>query len=121
MPETSGSQETNLEDTPVRLERRAFERYPCRRSPFVRVIARPNFQAHRAFLQDVSLEGIGLILDRPFDIGTLLAVQLRSTHTGVSGILTAKVIHATQQGDGSWLVGCTLNRRLTDDEICHLL
>jgi hypothetical protein len=112
---------TQLEDTPLRLERRAVERYPCRRSPFVRVLARPSFQMYRAFLQDVSPEGLGLVLDRSFDVGTLLAIQLRTLHAGVSGILTARVIHATPQPDGSWLLGCRLNRRLTEEEIFHLL
>jgi PilZ domain len=112
---------TQLEETPLRLDRRAVGRYPCRRSPFVRVLARPSFQMHRAFLQDVSPQGLGLILDRSFDIGTLLAIQLRTVHAGVSGILTARVIHVTAQPDGSWLLGCSLNRRLTDEEIFHLL
>jgi hypothetical protein len=121
MVEWSGPEDTRLEDTPVQLERRELERLACRHSPFVRVLARPSFQMYRAFLQDISPQGLGLVLDRSFEVGTLLAIQLRTVHAGVSGILTARVIHATPQADGSWLLGCSLNCRLTDEEMFHLL
>jgi hypothetical protein len=103
------------------VERRFTERYRCCRQPVVRVLAKPSFQPYQARVFDVSLRSIGLILDRSFEAGTVLAIQLQTKHAGFSGILSAHVRHSTRQPDGSWRVGCTLSRNLTDDEFFALL
>jgi hypothetical protein len=102
-------------------DRRALGRYHAPRNPHVRLIARPSFQAYQAVVRDLSVSGMGLLLDHPFEIGTVLAIQLRQARHGLSCILSGKVIHATAQPDGRWLVGCELSRSLTDDEIWSLL
>jgi hypothetical protein len=102
-------------------ERRLIGRHKCDPPRRVRLIAKPSLQAHRALVRDFSVRGLGLLLDQPFEIGTLLAVQLQSRDVGLSGILTGKVRHATPQSDGNWLIGCSLSRPLTDDEIFTLL
>lgn len=108
-------------DTLLEIDRRMLERYPCNRRPAVRVLARPSFQPHHAVVRDISIRSIGLILDRPLEIGTILAIQLRTKHVGFSGILSARVEHSTQMADGTWHLGCTLARSLTDDEVFSLL
>jgi hypothetical protein len=108
-------------NTLLEIDRRGVDRYPCLRRPAVRILARPSFQSYHAIVRDVAFRSIGLLLEKPFDAGTILAIQMRSRHTGFSGILSATVQHATQQPDGTWLLGCTLSRSLTDDEIFQLL
>ena len=102
-------------------ERRAVERHRSLRNPQVRLLVKPSFQAHRGVVRDISQAGIGLLLRRPFDPGTVLAVEFRKARQGMSGILSARVVHATPQPDGSWLVGGPLSRRLTEDEVWALL
>jgi hypothetical protein len=102
-------------------ERRHLARYLCTPPRPVRLIARPNFNSISALVHDFSLRGIGLVCDRTFEPGTLLAVQLQSRNAGLSGILTAKVKHLTDLANGKWLVGCSLSRSLTDDEVFTLL
>jgi hypothetical protein len=108
-------------DTLLEIERRCAERYPCLRRPAVRVLAKPSFQPHHAIVRDVSIRSIGLIVEKPFSNGTILAIQMQTRHAGFSGILSAQVQHSTQQRDGTWFLGCTLSRSLTDDEIFQLL
>jgi hypothetical protein len=69
----------------------------------------------------VSRRGMRLVFKRPLEPGTIVAVQLRSNQAGLSLILTGKVEHTTPQNDSGWLLGCSLSRPLTDEEICALL
>jgi hypothetical protein len=102
-------------------ERRSLERYACSRRRFVRVLARSMLETSDASIRDFSMKGIGLVLDRCYEPGELLAIQLRSPTAGLSGILTAQVRYATQQRDGRWQVGCSLCRQLTRQEAIALL
>ena len=121
MTEEPVSIKDESKETPLQVDRRFMERYPCSRLPAVRVLAKPSFQPSQARVHDVSVRSMGLIMDRAFDVGTILAIQLQSKHAGFSGILSGHVKHATEQPDGSWLIGCVLSRSLTDDEFFALL
>jgi hypothetical protein len=99
----------------------APHRYPCVRSTTVRLLARPSFQSYRASVNDVSIREIGLIVERSFELGTVLAILLQTEHAGLSGILSATVRQAMPRSDGYWLLDCSLSRCLTDDEVSALL
>ena len=113
--------ETERPTRPDTGERRAQPRQASACGWPVRLLARPSFRSYRALLRDVSFRGIGLLVEEPLDVGTVLAVQLQSKHTQVSGILTATVRHATPLPDGTCVVGCSLNRPLSNEEIQALL
>ena len=102
-------------------DRRGQPRQPSACGWPVRLLARPSFRSYRALLRDVSFRGIGLLVEESLEVGSVLAVQLRSKHTQVSGILTATVRHATPLPDGTCVVGCSLNRPLSDEEIQALM
>jgi hypothetical protein len=101
--------------------RRAADRCSCTDLRLVRLVARPSFQSCAAFVHELSRAGLGLILPRPLDIGTLLALQLRKQHTGLSDILTAQVRHALALAGGQWHLGCCLSRHLTENEMYALV
>ena len=121
MPEATPPDDYLVTHSLLEIDRRGTERYSCLRRPAVRLLARPSFQSYHAVVRDVSFRSIGLMVEKPFEAGTVLAIQMRSRHAGFSGILSAQVQHSTQQADGTWLMGCTLSRSLTDDEIFQLL
>jgi hypothetical protein len=102
-------------------ERRSVHRYASERLPLIRVLVRPSFQAYHANVRDVSVLGLGIICDRCLKPGAILAVQLQRKHAGVSGILSAQVVHSTLLPDGTWRCGCRLSRSLTDDDLFTLL
>jgi hypothetical protein len=101
------------------------EYYQCGRKPLVRVLARPSFQALWASAREISMRGIRLVVDRPFEPGTVLAIQLQRKLSGLSGILTAQVqqlLPGESVGEhGRWFLDCSLSRSLTDDELYTLL
>jgi hypothetical protein len=107
--------------TITQLERRDSGRYPCTRQRFPKLMARPLQHGQEAYVSDFSMKGIGLRLQRRYEPGEILAIQLRSPSSVLSGILTAQVRHVTSLPDGSWHLGCSLSRRLTNREAMALL
>jgi hypothetical protein len=85
------------------------------------LIVRPEYQAESGILHDYSVRGLGLLVTRELDRGSVLAIRLRRRHAGLSGILTGKVCHVQSTDRGYWLVGCRLSRCLAEDEFEALL
>jgi hypothetical protein len=68
-------------------------------------------------VQNISTQGIGLLLTEPVPADTVLEIEL---HGPTIVKRFARVVHSTKQADG-WLVGCTLNSSLSDGELERLL
>jgi hypothetical protein len=64
---------------------------------------------------------MALISAQFLEPGTLIAIQLRSKQNGFSDVLSAKVVRAVRQEDGSCLLGCRLSRSLSPEEMGSLL
>ncbi|MDB5307089.1 MAG: hypothetical protein JWO38_1291 [Gemmataceae bacterium] len=73
-----------------------------------------------AKLRDVSLDGVGLILTRRVEIGSLLAVGLSNPDKGFAKTVLVRVAHATPV-HGGFLVGGTLATPLTYQELTALV
>jgi hypothetical protein len=61
--------------------------------------------------------GIGLVLARRFEVGTLLDVDLVNPGSGSPRCLLARVTHVTVHAAGEWLVGLALLRKVREDEL----
>lgn len=99
-------------------ERRAWVRYPCN----LDTLYQPGegLLEHRwwfAKVRDISTKGIGLILRRRFEPGTLLAIALHTSNENLSRTLGIRVVHVSPHPGGGWTIGCTFNADLTDDEL----
>ncbi len=57
-------------------------------------------------VEDISEQGLGLILSRSFEPGTLLKVVLRRSDDAFLGVLNARVLRVTAKGDKEWFHGC---------------
>lgn len=105
------------------IERRASVRFSCeRRGIWFQVGGGrlgPSWCAAR--LRDLSAGGIGLILERRFEPGMVLAAELTNAAKSFSRQAQLRVVHATAQADGSYVVGCAFGRLLTDQELQALL
>jgi hypothetical protein len=77
----------------------------------------PESAFRLSVVQDVSANGIGLVLTFPLTPGALLEVEMHSRSI-ISRF--ARVIHCTRQ-EGGWLVGCALNLSLSDSELERML
>lgn len=99
-------------------ERRAFRRHPYQRKAVCQPQAGPHDDVWMmGASQDISLAGIGFILHRRFDPGTLLTVDLERPKRDSWGTLHARVMHHTLQTDGNWMIGCALVPALSEDEL----
>jgi hypothetical protein len=71
-------------------------------------------------IQDVSLDGVGLILVRRVEVGTLLAVGLTHPARGTDKTVLVRVAHVTAV-PGGYLVGGTFVAPLTYQELTSLV
>jgi PilZ domain len=86
----------------------------------VRFLARPNFGPYTGFIQNISKRGLTLLAQARLEPGTLLAIQFRTRHLGVSDILSAQVKQTTPGDADTWLLECKLSRNLTKQELASL-
>jgi hypothetical protein len=132
------------------MEQRADVRYRCGDGTVMRLAVRPEFRGHRALLHDFSAGGVGILMERPVDLGTILLVELRSDSTETGSNHLARVVHVRRHptppdapwaprptlgrtlrklfGLGpaqpevvSWFIGCRFHQPLTEDAVRRLL
>jgi hypothetical protein len=99
-------------------ERRAWVRYPCNLPTLYQPgSGRLDHQWWFAKVRDLSTHGIGLILERHFDPGTLLTIALYSESAEVSCTVEATVAHISEQAPREWVVGCAFTTPISEDDL----
>jgi hypothetical protein len=88
---------------------------------FCRSVAAVKDDPWPARVRDLSAGSIGLVLTRRFEPGTLLVIELEKKAHGLSTTLVGRVVHATAQNNGGWMVGCTLANKIAEDDLQALL
>lgn len=73
-----------------------------------------------AKIRDVSLEGVGLVLTRKVEIGSMLAVSLTNPAKGFAKTVLVRVAHVTAV-PGGFLVGGTFTAPLTYQELTTMV
>jgi hypothetical protein len=73
-----------------------------------------------AKIKNISAEGIGLLLSRRLEPGTLLAMTLSNPTHGFTKTVLVRVVHVTAQ-PGACLVGGTFNIPLSYQELTALV
>jgi len=68
-------------------------------------------------VHDISQTGIGIVLPRRWERGTILLLDLAPLRAGGPRNLCACVMHATTLAGEGFVVGCAHGADLTDDEI----
>ena len=101
--------------------KRATIRYRCPPATLSRIMTAEDQEFQRAWVQNLSLHGIGLLMSRPLAVGTLIAIQIKNSALNKNFEFTASVAHSTLQAGGDWLVGCALFQPLSEDDLEVLL
>jgi hypothetical protein len=116
---TAPPQAQTSEDAGV-AECRVWPRHPCDVPVHCQPAAARTDNDHTwpGTIRDVSQGGLGLVLQRRFEPGTVLFIELPGTD---SRPLLARVVHAARLAQGSWLLGCTFSSKLSEDEVRRLL
>jgi hypothetical protein len=84
------------------------------------VTARRN-ESWAATVRDLSTGGAGIVVNRRFEPGTLLSVELQDAEQTVNRILLVRVVRVSQDANGRWLLGCAFTSKLTDAELLSLM
>jgi sulfate permease, SulP family len=103
------------------IRRRIWPRYKFRLATLARVTLAETSETPGAWLVDLSMTGLGLLMSQPLAAGTSVIVKIKSVSQGVPYELSARVAHATAQTDGHWLIGCTLETPLSAEQLEDLL
>jgi hypothetical protein len=96
-------------------ERRAAPRRPSELKVYCCPVGGMLTERRQVRLRNVSRQGLALITDRRWAPGTVLAVELPLAERPIA--VRAKVVHATAQPGGTFLVGCMLDNALTDAQV----
>jgi serine/threonine protein kinase len=68
-------------------------------------------------LQDVSADGVGVLLPRRFEPRTVLALELLATQEESARRLLVRVVRVAARPGRLWLHGCVFASRLADEEV----
>jgi hypothetical protein len=102
-------------------QRRATVRYRCPPATLGRLFIANSYQSLSAWVLNLSVNGAGLLLGDPLESGTWLLLELESLARDLTLEISARIVHATRQADGNWLLGCAFANRLSDDELDAVL
>ena len=105
---------------PDPAERRTAERYPVNAdasSPFVSPVVE-DFGTVK--IRDISMAGVGLVMSRRVEPGTLLALTLSNPAKGFTKTVLVRVAHATPLG-GGFLIGGNFTVPLAYQEMSTLV
>lgn len=109
---------TGFEDSSVSVEeRRAHVRFPCELDSSCSPITGSKDTQWTGKVRDISRGGVGIVLSRRFELGTLLNVEILEANGSSSGSMLARVVHVTPHTSGGWMIGCCFTSELGDDDV----
>ena len=103
----------------IEIERRAAVRYLCDREVFYSPLW--TVERHWAHIRNISVHGISMLVVAPIECGTDLAIDMKTVDPSISLTLVARVVHATKQDDGNWVVGCKFLSGPSEEDLLALL
>ena len=95
-------------------DRRAGSRCSCTLSATCEPIPPGSAEHFPGTVQNISEDGIGLILDRQLEAGSHLWVVMRGADDVLLGKMLIRIVHITSQTDGHWLHGCLFTKEVSD-------
>lgn len=101
-------------------DRRAAERLPVSAGTSCSFVSPVVVDFGAARVRDISLNGVGLILSRKVEVGTVLVVGIANESKGLAKTMIVRVIHATPI-PGGFLVGGEFATPLTYAEFTSLV
>jgi hypothetical protein len=103
-------------------DKRAWIRFACdeKRPPQATVLINPNNKI-LARVVNISPGGIGLGTQRHCEPGTPLRLELVDAAGRTSRPIQARVVHSTSKGPEDWLIGCSFDTPLTEEDVAPFL
>jgi hypothetical protein len=101
-------------------DRRAAERFPINVTTSCSFLSPVVEDFGPAKIKNISMDGIGLLLARRLEPGTMLAVSLSNPARGFTKTVLVRVAHMTPD-HGAYLLGGTFSIPLTYEELSILV
>jgi hypothetical protein len=98
-------------------DKRNFVRFPCSVKATYERVDDPENSNVEAEVDNVSATGIGLLLDRPLELGSLLNLHLRNPSRTETRTILACVVHVSTRPGGKCLLGCNFIRELDTNDL----
>jgi c-di-GMP-binding flagellar brake protein YcgR len=96
-----------------------LEGYPADLETVYKPTGAPSSTRLSTRVRNISLGGINLVGNRPFEPGELLTVELPGASEETCCNVLACVVHCAEEQAGEWSLGCTFSRELTDDDLAN--
>jgi c-di-GMP-binding flagellar brake protein YcgR len=93
-------------------DNRAWVRFPCNTRASCQRIDNNESTPWPATVTNISASGIGLVVDRSVDTGSLLSLDLESPTGNSARTILAAVVHVTTRSGKEWSLGCNFIREL---------
>lgn len=94
-------------------DRRAGSRCSCSLTATCEPTGQETVNHFSGTVQNISEDGIGLLLDRPLETGCHFWVVMRGADDVLLGKMMIRVVHATSQADAQWLHGCLFTKEVS--------
>ena len=99
------------------VDRRAAERHASDALISCHPLALSRKDSLAALVKDVSARGMSLILKHRFTPGTMLVIDLGDLAGPAPEPVLARVVHVTPRTDGKCVIGCVLQKELTEQQL----
>jgi hypothetical protein len=103
--------------TSLGVDRRVWVRYFCDLESTCHSGRGPDELSWSARVRDISRGGLNLQLNRSFEQGSVLSVDLPLGADLSPRTLQVKVVHAQNQGPGKWSLGCAFEKPLDEGDL----
>lgn len=111
----SGSRTHNV--SPLTDDRRNSTRIPAHGEVIYYPAGKETSVRLKGQLRNVSVGGLNMAVNQPFQPGTLLNVQLPLHHENVNKTVLACVVHTRAESETQWALGCTFARELNEQDL----
>ena len=109
--ETADTQECQADD------RREWVRFSCDVDFSCQPLAVNNESRWLGKVLNISQGGMCLVVNRRFERGTILAVEMYNNVGAVTGTMLARVVHCAPQSHSDWMIGCSFVRALPVEDL----
>jgi PilZ domain len=101
--------------------RRREARYHCGPATLGQVSTVVSGEIWHGWVLDLSSHGAGVLLTQPLEAGTLIILHIKNNAGDRNYEFSGRIVHATTQRTGDWLLGCEFIDPLTPDDLDALL
>jgi c-di-GMP-binding flagellar brake protein YcgR len=108
-------------ERPDPSDQRQWKRFPASVTACYQRVASDDERHYAAKVLDISATGVGLLVDRDIENGTLLSVELHNAAGTAERTMLACIVHVTRQASSEWALGCNFIRSLSEQDLKALV